>query len=151
MTVAEIWETLEAEVESVGPEDWLARRIAPASGCDLRIAIDRSTRSRTVLIRLESSPLGRAGECPRGRGFDVRYVSFPGDGKHHKTLAVVLTDRAYLDIFSVLAQDLTDTLSAIPNDRNVVAELFAPPQLAAIHGVRVIGRPRSVASERALR
>jgi hypothetical protein len=125
MTIAEMWETLEAEVDSLGPEEWLARRLAPASGCDLRIAIDRATRSRTVLIRLESAPLGRADECPNGRGFDVRYASFPGDGKQHKTLAVVLTDRAFLDIFSVLAQDLTNTLSATLNSRNVVAELFA--------------------------
>jgi hypothetical protein len=125
MTLAEIWETLEAGIDSVAPGEWLARRLAPGSGYDLRVGLDRSTRSRTVLIRLESASLGDAGECPRGRGFDVRYITLPGDDNHHTTLAVVLTDRAYSDIFSILTQDLAVTMAATPRDCSVVGELFA--------------------------
>jgi hypothetical protein len=125
MNIDEVWGSLEQQIETVKGGEWLARRLAPQSHCDIRIAVDRATRSRTILIRLKSAAVRESQEYPRARGYDVRTVVLPEDGQSHITLGVVLTDRAFVDIFSIVAEDITNRLSQIDNDSEAFSDLLS--------------------------
>jgi hypothetical protein len=52
-------------------------------------------------------------------------MELPGDVPTHQTLSVVLSNRSYLDVFTVLAADVADRLARCENDRIAFSELIA--------------------------
>lgn len=124
MSVAELWDELESDVETLAADEWVVRRLNPDSAADIRLGLDGSTRNRTLLVRVANSAISGSVEYPSSRGFQVREISLGDTPRTHTNLGVLLTDASFTDIFTVLVQDVSKRLSVVSSDAEAVLELI---------------------------
>ncbi|HUT09608.1 MAG TPA: PD-(D/E)XK motif protein [Thermoguttaceae bacterium] len=123
MNVGELWAELELDASSLGEDEWVVRRVNPESRCDVLLGIEGASRRRGLLVRVVNSAISGSVEYPRSRGFETRDVSLANCPRTHTTLGVLLTDPAFMDIFTRLVDDIVQRLVETTDDSESVVEM----------------------------
>lgn len=108
MKIEEIWCELEAESQAGSASAWLTRFALPKPSQPLLVALETSTNRRALLLPLPKAAIPAKREWPVCRGVEVFSIAFSGDAH----LGVRLLDRACVDVFAVLAEDLAPRVAA---------------------------------------
>ncbi len=122
MTFEDIWKDQEAGPAG-GSGGCLARRIFPESAVDLRLAIEKPSNTRLLLLRVAASGLQTPREFPRSLGFEVRRVFDSADGQKHVLLMVRLSQPRFRDVFTSLAEDVARHVARATGDAAAVRTL----------------------------
>jgi hypothetical protein len=123
MTYEDIWRDLEASPGG-GAGGCLARRVRPESVCDIRLAIEKPSNTRLLLLRVAAPVLKPAGQFPRSLGFEVRRLFQSVDGKKHVHLAIRLSHPRFADVFTSLAEDVVGHVARASDDLTAVRTLI---------------------------
>ena len=121
MTIEELWREIEAESAANDDGAWLLRRATATPGHPLLVALEPSTRVRTLLLPAAKSEVPPRRDWPECRGLELRMISIAG--KTH--LAVRLRDAAFADVFTVLAGDVAPRVAAATRTADAVRALLA--------------------------
>jgi hypothetical protein len=122
MTFEEIWKDQEAGPAG-GSGGCLARRIYPGSAVELRLAIEKPSNARLLLLRVAASVLRTPRDFPRSLGFEVRRVSDSVDGRKYVHLMVRLSQPQFRDVFTSMAEDVARHVAGAANDEEAVRTL----------------------------
>lgn len=115
-----IWQQLETTPVEQG---LVYRRLHPDSGRDLRAALNPAGRERALLFSRPWRPADRLPRLLKLRA--VELTTNLERGGSRLVLAVTLKDRAFADVFSVLASDIVDAAAAAPGDAEATLALVA--------------------------
>src|SRR5947209_606703 len=118
MTFEEIWR--DQEGGPAGGGGCLARRVYPHSPADLRLAVEKPSNTRLLLLGVAASVLATPREFPRSLGFEVRRVFEPVDGKRYVRLIVRLASPCFKDVFTSLAEDVACRVARAVGDAEAV-------------------------------
>jgi hypothetical protein len=119
----EIWTELLSETS--GASGWLSRRVVPEACCPIRAAIGSPTRMPALLLEVAASAVRRVIEYPSGHGFTLAPESISPGPHGAVRLCLYLTDHAYLDQFSALAEDVLGAVVGMTNEDAVVSALLS--------------------------
>lgn len=122
MTFEDIWRDQEGGQAGSGG-GCLARRVHPHSAADLRLAVEKPSNTRLLLLRVAASVLAAPREFPRSLGFEVRRVFEPMDGKRYIRLIVRLAHPAFTDVFTSMAEDVACHVARASGDAEAVRVL----------------------------
>jgi hypothetical protein len=123
MNLEDIWEELEADPAKT--RGYLYRRIKPEACCDVLLAVEKFSNTRVLLLKVLTCVMDAMVRFPESVGFEVRPVSRTNGRKGTVTLALILKDARYKDIFTVLAQDVIDHVLLASDHKQVVSTLIA--------------------------
>src|SRR5579864_5124643 len=104
MSFDDVWSVLEA-ASGDKHAGYVVRRVRPEAICDLRVAVEKPSKTRLFLLRINAASLRTPREFPKSSGFEVRRIFLPGDGKTHVTLSLRLTNAHFSEVFTSLAED----------------------------------------------
>lgn len=120
MTIEELWREIEAEAAADDGSAWLLRRATGTPGHPLLVALEPSTRIRTLLLPAAKSEVPPRSDWPECRGLELQMISISG-ATH---LAVRLRDAASADVFTVLAEDVVARVATATRTADAVAALL---------------------------
>ncbi len=120
MRIEELWLEVEAEAAADDGSAWLLRRATATPGHPLLVALEPSTRIRTLLLPAAKSEVPPRRDWPECRGLELQMVSIAG-ATH---LAVRLRDAASADVFTALAEDVVPRVAAATRTVDAVAALL---------------------------
>ncbi len=120
MKIEETWNILESEGAEV-TSGYLNRRILPESMRDLNLAIEKPSGTRMLMIYVDRLSIEKGLVFPGSSGFEVRRMIFAGDDRI--ALQLVLANRRFKDIFTVLVQDIAENIAYIPVESDAVLTL----------------------------
>lgn len=120
MTIEELWKAIEAEAAADDGVAWVLRRATAIPGHPLLVALEPTTRIRTLLLPAAKSEVPPRRDWPECRGLELQMVSISG-ATH---LAVRLRDAASADVFTALAEDVALRVAAAPHTVEAVAVLL---------------------------
>lgn len=124
MTFEDIWKDQEGGAAG-GSGGCLARRIHPDSVVELRLAIEKPSNARLLLLRVAASVLRTPREFPRSLGFEVRRAFDALDGRKYVHLMVRLAHPQFRDVFTSLAEDVACHVARAVGDEDAVRTLVA--------------------------
>jgi len=124
MSFDSLWGALETTSGGSSP-GYVTRRIKPDAACDLRLAIEKPSNTRLMLLRVSSSSLRNPVEFPKSLGFEARRVFLPGDGAGYVTLSIRLTHPRFRDVFTCLAEDVANHVALSKNDAAAIKALVS--------------------------
>jgi hypothetical protein len=101
MNLPQIWSELEADWKA--SSGFCSRRVPEPTACALYVGVEKPANSRALLAVGKVSPHFR---LPESRGLVVRAVEPSVGGRDTVTLAVVLRDRTFADVFDVIVDDI---------------------------------------------
>ncbi len=104
---------------------YLSRRAALTAPCDVHAAIEFPSANRVLLVGVPAGPLRRAGALPRSVGVEARQVFIERTKAGMATVALRLTDNRYTDIFTVVAEDVSNCLTRAADGAAAVSALIA--------------------------
>ncbi len=119
MTFEDIWRDQEEGAGGVGG-GCVARRVYPHSPADLRLAVEKPSNTRLLLLRVAASVLATPREFPRSLGFEVRRVFEPVDGRRYVRLIIRLASPSFRDVFTSLAEDVACRVARAAGDAEAV-------------------------------
>ncbi len=117
MTIEELWLEMEAEADDGA---WLTRRVTTQVGLSLLVALEPTSRIRTLLLPVPRVALPARREWPECRGLEL--ISVTLSSKPH--LGVRLRDPACADVFTALAQDVAPRVAAANGAKKAATELL---------------------------
>ena len=120
MKVESIWQELEREAGLASPASWLTRYALPNPAQPLLIALESSSRRRTLLLPLPTSAIPPRSEWPQCRGLELFTGLLDGSG----FLGVRLQDSSDKEVFSVLADDVAPRVTVAPTPEIAAATLL---------------------------
>jgi hypothetical protein len=121
--VGSLWKDL-AEERPQRP-GWHARRIFPDGRFDIRAAILQPGVTPALLIEVASSAVPPDVEYPSSRGFELfPELVIPGPNGRVR-LCLLLSDRAYREVFEVLCQDVTETVIRVSSEPGAVQSVLS--------------------------
>lgn len=121
MKIDELWQALEADLKNNAVSDgYLTRRIIPEGKCDLKLAIEKPSGARMLLLRVQRDSLPGNLTFPESSGFEVRKGILPGDGETCVTLQLILKNERFQDIFTTLLEDVSAVIAFIPVERDAI-------------------------------
>ncbi|HEY0466817.1 MAG TPA: PD-(D/E)XK motif protein, partial [Polyangiaceae bacterium] len=100
-----LWLELEAEAAQA-PPGYVTCRVLPQSPLDLRLAVLKPSGERVVLLGGPRPDLDRVGGLPTTGAMALELIAAAADSPPRPVLRLMLTNRAYGDLFSLLADDL---------------------------------------------
>lgn len=113
MTWVELWTSLERTTEAPGP-GYVVRRVYPESALHLFIGVEQPGARWIAALHATPAAIAAVGEPPVTHGVQIR-VRGPGpDGR--SILELVLSDRAYRDVFAALAADVLGAVAGMRDD-----------------------------------
>jgi hypothetical protein len=118
MTIEQLW--LEMEAEAGANVAWLTRFARPQTGHPLLVALEQTTRARTLLVPVPNAELPPRREWPECRGLELISVAL-GSQPH---LGVRLRDPACADVFTALAEDVAPRVASASGAKQAAAELL---------------------------
>ena len=119
MKIDLLWNELEKEGPST--TGWLSRIARPVAGAyPLLVAIHQATHARALLLPASKDLLPPRSEWPDCSGLELSLVAVAG--KPH--VCVKLRERASADVFTVLAEELAERISAARDRAGAVSILF---------------------------
>ncbi|MBF0310047.1 MAG: PD-(D/E)XK motif protein [Magnetococcales bacterium] len=112
--IGDAWRSIGASTCS--SSGWDARRVYPASACDIFAALGQPGAIPGLLVELESRTVPTSIRFPRSVGFTVHPETvIPGpNGKVR--LCLVLADNRYGDVFEVLVEDVAGAVGEASSD-----------------------------------
>ncbi len=119
MKIEEIWCELEAESKAGSASAWLTRFALPQPSQPLLVALESSMNRRALLLPLPKSAIPAKRDWPVCRGVEVFSIAFSGEAH----LGVRLLDRACVDVFAALAEDLAPRV-AVTSDACTAAKVM---------------------------
>lgn len=120
MKIEEIWQTLEQDGNDIS-SGYLTRRILPEVNYDIYLALEKSSSTRFLMLRVNSMFLEHKVNYPASSSFVVNRIVLPQDSEEYGTLQLILTNSRYEDIFTTLVQDIVDHLALIPEERAAIS------------------------------
>ena len=120
MKIEEIWQMLEQDGDNIS-SGYLTRRILPEVNYDVYLALEKSSSTRFLMIRVNSMFLEHKINYPTSSSFVVNRIALPQDSEEYGTLQLILTNSRYEDIFTTLVQDIVDYLALIPEERAAIS------------------------------
>ncbi len=87
---------------------------------DLRLAIEKPSGTRLLMMRIHRHSLATGMTFPDSNGFEVKRAVLPGDGEKYLTLQLILTNRRFQDIFTALVEDISANIASIPVESDAV-------------------------------
>lgn len=120
MKIEETWNILESEGAGV-TSGYLNRRILPDSKRDLNLAIEKPSGTRMLMMYVDRLSIEKGLVFPSSSGFEVRRMIFAGDDRI--ALQLVLANRRFKDIFTVLVQDIAENIAYIPVESDAISTL----------------------------
>ncbi len=124
MTFEETWAAIE-ESSQQALAGIVRRRVLPNSVCPLFLGIEKPSGRRVFLIRAASANLPDVTHFPRTRGVDLRLGALPDDPAGFSSVMLVLNEPPFKDIFSTLAADVANHVSAVADNQAAVEHLLA--------------------------
>ena len=124
MKIEDVWNLLEQDRNDVS-SGYLTRRILPDVNYDVYLAIEKPANTRLLMLRIARDFLDRKLTYPTSSSFNVRRIILPQDSEEYITLQLVLTNLRYRDIFTVLVQDIIDSLILVQDSRAAVSAFIA--------------------------
>lgn len=122
MILQDIWQELERDTHSVS-SGYLTRRVMPESTNDMYLAVEKPANMRLFMIRVKRTAIEPSDIFPASKGFEVKKVVMPDYHKEHIALQLALIDSHYNDIFSVLVQDIIDSIAPLTDEQKAI-EMF---------------------------
>ena len=117
---AEVWEEMESTPHT-GNAGFLRRRVRPDSDLDIFLGVEKPAGHRVLLLQLTQGVADTVRAPATTRNIELQIHGKGTDGV--AALELRLVDRAYQEIFSVLADDLINVLVAAPTEDSA-AEFF---------------------------
>ena len=111
---------MEAEAAANNDASWLLQRATATPGHTLLLALEPSTRIRTLLLPASKSDVPPRRDWPECRGLELQMVSIAGA----TYLAVRLRDAASADVFTALADDVAVRVGATTRTTDAVLALL---------------------------
>ena len=107
----EVWKELEADKHA--NSGFCSRRLKEVTACAVYVAVEKPTNRRALLAVGRVSPQFK---LPQSRGLVVNAIEPSVGGAGTVTLAVVLRDPAFRDVFDVVVDDILRRLSTIGSE-----------------------------------
>lgn len=123
MMVQNTWKLLEEDIANV-PSGYITRRLLPEVTYDVYLSIERPSNVRLLMLRVKHKSISKSTIFPNSNCFEVRRVALQSDDDAHVALQLVLINSRYSDIFTILVQDIVDTIAPIADEQNAVAAFF---------------------------
>jgi hypothetical protein len=101
---------------AAGPGGLLGVRLFPESPFNIFAALDQATGHRFLLLKSSLPNLHPKTLLPSGRGFNVAFVTTPGDPEGANCLRFELTDLRHSDVFDVIGNDVLQHLLRASDD-----------------------------------
>jgi hypothetical protein len=121
--VGSLWKDLAEERPQ--QSDWHTRRVFPDGPFDIRAAILQPGITPALLIEVASAAVPPDVEYPSSRGFELfPEIVIPGANGRVR-LCLLLSDRVYRDVFEVLCQDVTETVTGASSDSGAVQSFLS--------------------------
>lgn len=112
--IGDAWRSIGASVCS--PSGWDARRVYPASSCDIFAALGQPGAIPGLLVEIESRTVLSSIRFPGSAGFTV-YPEAVTPGPNGKVrLCLMLADNRYADVFEVLIEDVAGAVGEASSD-----------------------------------
>jgi hypothetical protein len=118
MTIEQLWE--EMEVESRANVAWLTRFATSCAGLPLLVALEQATRARALLVPVTNTAIPPSRDLPECHGLEI--ISVMLDLQPY--FGVRLRDVAYVDVFTVLAEDVAPRVAVARDTAEAVAGLL---------------------------
>jgi Putative PD-(D/E)XK family member, (DUF4420) len=118
-----IWKDLEQD-SSDKTQGHLTRRILPEVNYDIYLAIEKPLNTRALLLCVSSKLLDRKNSYPSSGSFALNRIVVQDDAKDYVTLQLILTNPRHKDIFTILVQNIVDSLALVSEERAAVSELI---------------------------
>lgn len=120
MTLDAVWDELEA-LTAPGSVGRFKRRVHPESSLDLFVGVAKPANQRLLMMLASEASLGDVSRLPSSQGVEARIVR-PGEDGRDATLELALTDPRFTDIFTALAGDVIDSVTATTDELEAVTE-----------------------------
>ncbi|MCX6359215.1 MAG: PD-(D/E)XK motif protein [Armatimonadetes bacterium] len=129
---------IEGQPVSATAPGTLERRIPSQEGRDLFVGVSKPSNLRSFRARFPAECLPSNLRLPSFRGFEVNVEGSDEEGLRYATIRLRLTSRAYNDVFTSLAEDITGCLVEIRDGYRAVAafaeRLAKWQRLLELHG-----------------
>lgn len=112
-----LWQKMEQDQGAHG-QGSLRRRVKPDSRFDIFLALEKPSNKRVLLLSVAESAAVGVEDLPVMKSIEVRF--YRDATRARADLGLRLTDRAYEEIFSVLVEDLINTIVACPAEATAV-------------------------------
>lgn len=106
MNLAPLWKELEADWRSIS--GYCSRRLPDRAPCPVYVGVEKPSNSRSLLV---VGPVVPGFRLPESRGLAVRTIEPTIGSPGSVTLAVVLRDATFSEVFDSIVEDITERLT----------------------------------------
>jgi hypothetical protein len=117
LTFEELW--TEMEQSAAGQSGVLLRRVHVQAASDLFLGLETPEDRRILALHVGNEVAPRSADLPKTKGFETRLARSSVEGK--AALEIRLTDLGASDLFSALAEDVAQVVSAAEDDAAAVS------------------------------
>jgi hypothetical protein len=113
-----IWDRLEEKAAANESESGiLALRVLPHLIYDINLGFEKPNNKRMVFIKIAKENVLNSYSFPKSKGFELEQTVLPEDKGHYATIKLILNEKQYQDIFTILSEDVIKKCSLETNEK----------------------------------
>jgi hypothetical protein len=116
----EIWKILEEKTENRSKLGILTRRILPDSPFDIYLGFEKPSNRRMIQVRVSKENILNIHSFSRSRGVKLNQTVFLEDQGQFVTIELILTEKQYQDIFTILSEDIVNRCTREKSEREML-------------------------------
>jgi len=118
--ISDIWNNLDIKSQNETRSYTITLRIFPNSQYNLFLGYDTHKNQRLLLMKIKTENEPCSDNFPKSKGFTINKLHFPHDSDEYLTIGLILLENQYLDIFTILVNDVVNHIIAEKNEKSAI-------------------------------